>query len=458
MGRKIFLIFISLLLIVCFSWLVFMPSTPGLAASLGHAEALATPTVDANAVLNQANAAATQASQASAQTQSVLNLMNNFLAVIGVVLALFGVVTVGLGIFGFSTNNGFRDLDKEWRSRLSELTVILSQTQEKKDAVDFLQKELEERNNAIVVLQKEMEEKKQAIGDLDKTVLDFVTLQKTITQRFENTNKALAYLVLGNQLLEQKKNDEAIDVYERARTLLPDDEQINYIMGRIYSGIGHYDEALTLFEAAIRVNPDFAEAEMELGLAYRRRGEQQQGHDAEELSQEDYRQKDYRQAILHLKRAVELRKNYADALATLGGLYRRIQDYGMALEYYREAAQADPESSYALGNVASLEWYEGQQAVALENFRTVEQLAERRIAKPSMEFYWDYYDLALAQLAQGKESEAWRNYETAVKLTPSVASFEGVLNNLFLLQKSQASIPGLEKVIELLEQAQNTLR
>src|SRR2546426_655826 len=64
------------------------------------------------------DAIADQVRQQADQTQNLLNLMNTFAAIIGVIFAVFAAVTVALGVYGFSTNNGFRDLEKDWQNRL----------------------------------------------------------------------------------------------------------------------------------------------------------------------------------------------------------------------------------------------------------------------------------------------------------------------------------------------------
>ena len=138
---------------------------------------------------------------------------------------------------------------------------------------------------------------------------------------------------------------------ERRAELLPEAPQLNYVLGRNFSGAGYYEDAIKALEAALSVEPNFVEAQMELGLTYRRRGDAQEGPDAEAL-----RKTHYDQAIDHLERAIKLRSNYEDALAALGAVYRRRGDkerdlnhdaeareyYERAREYYEQAYNADP--------------------------------------------------------------------------------------------------------------------
>ncbi len=234
------------------------------------------------------------------------------------------------------------------------------------------------------------------------------------------------------------------------------------------SGIGDYDRAIDHLGLAIDVDHNFPQAHMELGLAYRRRGNRLYEEAVSVKDQDKKRalqslaQADYKQAVEHLTRAIELHSDYEDALATLGGLYRRLGDYEanparyqQALEYYEKASKADPNSSYAMGNLASLLWYAGKHDEALIAFTHTNEIAKERIAKlVSLDkVYWDYYDLALAQLALGDTKRAIQVYEQAIEKTPGPVEFDGVLSNLYLLRKADPTITDLGQVIKMIEDA-----
>lgn len=264
MHRK-HLLYAAALLALLLSTLLLLLLPGSHASALAHntyGMAAPTATPDANQILNQAN-------QATSQAQSILN-------VIGIILALFSFMVGILGVLvGIATSIGII-LISRYRKQLNEERQQLS----------------EEREETI---------KKRT--DVD------------------NTLKAVVYLGLGDRLYNQDKKQEAVAIYRKVGSLIRGDSEINYSLGRIYSGTGYYEDAIETFQAALSVTPNFAEAEMELGLAYRRRGEAQKGPDAETL-----RYADYEQAIAHLKRATDLRPNYEDALAGLGAAYRRLGD------------------------------------------------------------------------------------------------------------------------------------
>ncbi len=377
---------IILLFLVASCFLALIPGTHVLANVAHNAVYLSgpTPTPDASTTLQMAQ-------QEETSIQTILNIINILVVVYPILITLAAAL---LGFFGF---RGFRTLEKQGQDLLEDIKKLQVEAAEKKETI-------------------------------------------------ERTQEALVYLALGDRFSNQNETREAIAAYKKAGSLLPSDPQINYVLGRIYSGIGYYDEAIRSFEAALATKPEFPEAEMELGLAYRRRGEYQKGPDAQAK-----RDQDYEKAIEHLLGATQLRPNYDDALSTLGGLYRRKGEYEKALEYYEDAYHADPSSSYALGNLASLSWYLGKLDKARQYYMLTELMAADRMKAAHAEVFWDYYDLALAQLALGKTEEAKKSYAKAIGETPGVVQFDSVLNILYLLQKAKDPIQGLDEVILMIE-------
>ena len=162
---------------------------------------------------------------------------------------------------------------------------------------------------------------------------------------------------------------------------------------------------------------------------------------------------DYDKAIQFLKKAISLNPDDSDTFAILGGLYRRKKEYKQALASYEQAWHLNPNSSYALGNLASLSWYLGKVNEAKMHFQYAEMLVNKRIKRGQPVGFWDYYDLALAQLASGNLADAKKMYTEAIKATPGPVQIDGVLNNLYLLQNANPPLPGLDEIVKMLEDA-----
>ena len=267
----------------------------------------------------------------------------------------------------------------------------------------------------------------------------------------DKTQEALVYLGLGDRLLAQNNKAEAIESYKTVATLVPEDAQLNYVLGRIYSDLGVYDDAIRSLEAS---NPEDdirqARVQKELGLTYRRRGDT--------LKQDA----DYDTAMKHLRKATALNPKDEDTLTIIGGLLRRREEYTQALDVYKQAWDINPNSSYALVNLASLCWFLGKVDDAHKYFGLVEAtLSKKENAdvhwryKENIEINWQYYDLGLAQLAQGKIPEATSNFRLAIQEAPARVPLNAMLKNLYFLQKAPQPMPGLDNIVQMLATAHN---
>jgi tetratricopeptide (TPR) repeat protein len=58
--------------------------------------------------------------------------------------------------------------------------------------------------------------------------------------------------------------EEAISLYRQGLTICPDDDVAYYELGRALADAGRPAEAAEAFEAALKINPDFADAKRQL--------------------------------------------------------------------------------------------------------------------------------------------------------------------------------------------------
>ena len=133
-----------------------------------------------------------------------------------------------------------------------------------------------------------------------------------------NPNSAIVHNNLANVLLQTGRRSEAIAEYEYALSLDPgytdarknlaiaqqppaaDSAEAHYSAGVELSHAGHITQAIAEFEAALRLRPDYAEAQNNLGVA---------------LTQIPQRAPE---ALAHFQAAVKLSPDYADARFNLG--------------------------------------------------------------------------------------------------------------------------------------------
>jgi tetratricopeptide (TPR) repeat protein len=191
-------------------------------------------------------------------------------------------------------------------------------------------------------------------------------------------------------------------------------------------------------------------AHFELGIAYRSQADKL--YDDPALKQQH--DQEYGKAIEHLNEATRLLPGDEEIIATLGGTYRRYGKYQDALKCYNRALELNPDSSYALGNVALLSWHEGKLDEARSAYRRTEEIATKRIdAKVSYEPFWDYYDRAMAKLVVGRKDEALEDYRLAAKLTFNPAHFKSVLTGIYFLKEVEDKYPidGLNEALSIVD-------
>ena len=338
----------------------------------------------------------------------------------GLAATILGVAATVLAVLGaLAVAAWWTDLEKRVREKVDELF-----------------------ERQLVLINDQVEKKQQEVIDL----------QHRLVQDGENTSRAITNLVLGYQLWDHKKRDQAIALYRKALALRPRDPQINYALGRAHMNVGLYEQAISCLRAAIKEDAEFGQAYMQLGLAVRFQADRAYSH----TQDEEQRDTAYREAIECLRHASELLPDSDDAFASLGGTYRRLNKYQRSLEYYKKALEVNPQSSYARGNVGLLAWHIGDAKTAREAFRQVETIATEHIeASSSDELYWDYYDRGQARLILNQKESALQDYRTAIALTRTPGEFQSVIDGLkFLLEvKDKHPIDGLEDTLKMVEDA-----
>src|SRR5713226_7309511 len=210
MRRQYLLVGFAVLVIVASGLLLILPVPHALAQVAQHAVSIAqpTPTPDANQVLDQAK-------------QEETNIQT-FLSILTIILVVFPlVVTVAGGVLGVFGLRGFRDFEQKWESRLGKVES------EWHDRLGKMESEWGDHVNQIQQLEQEAKDKQAAIV---------------------RTQQELVYLRLGDRLYNQKDLKNAVEAYKKVRSLLPDDPQINYVLGRIFSGAEYFDDAIESFE------------------------------------------------------------------------------------------------------------------------------------------------------------------------------------------------------------------
>jgi len=192
--------------------------------------------------------------------------------------------------------------------------------------------------------------------------------------------------------------DAAEAAFQKAIALEPDsllfrDSYANFLFRQ-----GRFDDAAEQWRGVIRVAPDHFGALVNLGSALSELGK---------LSE----------AITMYERAIEIRPNYM-AYVNLGTAYGRAERYSSAAAAFEKALEIDDSDWLAWGNLAyAYSWQGGMAGQALENFNRAIGLAEAaRQQRPRDPFV--HGDLALYYAKTDRPELARQRIETALALSP----------------------------------------
>ena len=170
--------------------------------------------------------------------------------------------------------------------------------------------------------------------------------QATATAVAAELSKA-DYVRQGLVYAEQGDYGQAITYYDQAIELDPDYADAYFYQGLAYSNLGDHKQAIADYTKAIELDPNYAKAYNNRGVAY-------------------YYQGDYEQAIADYSKAIELDPDYAEAYNNRGVAHRKLGNYEQGIADYNKAIELDPNyvEAYASRGYAYYGLSDYEQAIA----------------------------------------------------------------------------------------------
>jgi tetratricopeptide (TPR) repeat protein len=160
---------------------------------------------------------------------------------------------------------------------------------------------------------------------------------QTLWQATIDRNPAcwMAHNGLANTFLDEGQTDKAISQYQEAIRIKPDYSLAYSNLGFALLGSGQTDEAISQFHESLRLNPDYAGAHLNLGNALLKKGRTDE-------------------AISEYLEAIRLKPDNALAHLNLGNVLLNKGQIGEAMRQYQEAVGINPEYSPALANFGAI--------------------------------------------------------------------------------------------------------
>jgi len=142
--------------------------------------------------------------------------------------------------------------------------------------------------------------------------------------------------IMGNEMVREKKFDEAIRYYSKALSLNPYSYASFHNMGVIYFDRGEIEEAVSSFLMALEIKPDYIQSRYNIGLLY------------DKIGLED-------EAMSEFKEVLKITQRYPQAHNSLGVIYAKRGFYEDAEREFTTAIELDPEYELAKVNLKNLE-------------------------------------------------------------------------------------------------------
>jgi tetratricopeptide (TPR) repeat protein len=198
----------------------------------------------------------------------------------------------------------------------------------------------------------------------------------------------------GNAPLQAGTLEEAIARYEQALRVQPNDAEGQLNLGLMLMDQGKVPEAIAHYEQALRLNPDYADAHCNLGATLGQLGR-------------------IPEAIGHLEQALRLKPDLPEAHNNLGNALMQLGRPQEAMAHFQEAVRLKPDHAEAHYNLALAFGQVGRLDEAIHHYERAVQI------KP--DYPEAHYDLGVALAQTGKIEEAIAHFEQALRLEPDNA-------------------------------------
>lgn len=184
----------------------------------------------------------------------------------------------------------------------------------------------------------------------------------------------------------------AIQLYNQAIQLNPNDAEAHYKRGNINYELGNLDAAITDYTKTIQLQPDYANAYYNRGLVY-------------------YDQQAYQSAIQDYNQLIKLKPNDSEAYYKRGLVYFTLKNHTQAIEDYTQAIRLNPNDAAAYISRGLALAAAGDKQAALQDYTQAIRLDANN---PDA-----YYSRGRARFFLADYQGAKEDYSEAIKLNPN---------------------------------------
>ncbi len=281
--------------------------------------------------------------------------------------------------------------------------------------------------------------------------LAVATFQKSLT--LGNTDPFLL-LLLGGAHRELKQYDEALKVFRSVIELQPAAEALvsaHDEIGSTYWEMGQFQDAVSAYKTALRIDPNDVDAHRELGLSY-------------------YRLSQYPNALAEVQQAIRLNPKNASSFRALGYIFVKMGKKQEAMEAYKTLLTLNIEMAQQLyaeinkiepsnkrGTATSLSETNTAETYLAEGIKyndandhasAIEAYKKAIALNPKMSEA--HYRLSSSYFLLDRDQEALVAINEALRLSPKEPAYYGMLGSIhFDLRQYELALPALQQAVQL---------
>lgn len=213
----------------------------------------------------------------------------------------------------------------------------------------------------------------------------------------------------------------AVEVIKNLNSLYPNQPLLFNLIGACYKELGELAGAAKMFEVAITLSPQYAEAHFNLGVIH-------QDLDHKEA------------AVLSYKKAIEINPNYPSAHNNLGNIYKDLGEIESSIESLEWAIAYKHDYAEAHNNLGNALYESGRVQEAIKSFE--------KALTHNPNYARAMFNLSLALKDVGKKKDYQKLIEKTLKLKPHWSDAQLHLSRVKKYKKNDPQIAELHSFLK----------
>ena len=216
---------------------------------------------------------------------------------------------------------------------------------------------------------------------------------------------------------------EAINQIKVLNEAYPNVPLLFNLVGACYKALGQLEASAKMFETAVNIKPDYAEAHKNMGITLKELGQKEE-------------------AIESLKKAIAIDSNYVDAHYNLAITFKEQGHLDDAVKSYQKAIEIKPNFAQAHNNLGNVFTDQGQFDDAVKSYKKAIEI--------NPNFAHAYNNLGNVFKDFERPDDALKSYKKAIDINPNIAEAHNNLGNVLKeLGQPDDALQSYKKAIEI---------